>query len=111
VFYVLTEPESLADAKATLKGDLNQHAIEFPSDFMGVADADWKVDGYLKGVDLALLTMADCSIVTYGTFGHYGALLGKPKVEVVRPAGHPANKEINDAELENWTTLEYTIID
>ena len=63
---------------------------------------------YLLGTDLALLTLADHSILSYGTFGMWGALLANGG-EVALPTGydtHRINKEINWAKtlglLKNW---------
>ena len=63
---------------------------------------------YVLGTDLALLTLADHSILSYGTFGMWGALLAN-NGEVSLPTGydtHRINKEINWAKtlglLKNW---------
>ena len=60
------------------------------------------------GMDLALLTLADHSILSYGTFGMWGALLAN-NGEVAMPTGydtHRINKEINWAKtvglMKNW---------
>ena len=45
------------------------------------------------GIDFALLSMADVTIVTYGSFGDFGGLLYKDKFEVLFPKGHPAHDE------------------
>ena len=45
------------------------------------------------GIDFALLSMADVTIVTYGSFGDFGGLLYKDKHEVLFPKGHPAHDE------------------
>jgi hypothetical protein len=56
-----------------------------------------------SGVDLALLSQANHSIMTYGTFGMWGALLAGGSTLVSRD--HLKNiptKDIFDANLDNW---------
>ena len=62
----------------------------------------------LIGTDLALLTLADHSILSYGTFGMWGAMLANGG-EVSMPTGystHRINKEIDWAKslglLRKW---------
>ena len=45
------------------------------------------------GMDLALISMADVAILTYGSFGDFGGLLYKDKREVLFPLGHPSHNE------------------
>ena len=57
-------------------------------------------------MDLALLSSADHSILTYGTFGMWGAMLAGG--ETVMPASHNVTKEqkeIVEADLKGWITL------
>ena len=42
------------------------------------------------GIDLALASMADVSILTYGSYVNFGALLTKTK-DVYFPKNHPAH--------------------
>jgi galactoside 2-L-fucosyltransferase 1/2 len=58
------------------------------------------------GVDLALLSLADHSILTYGTFGMWGALLAGG--DVIMPDKYSVTKEqaeIAAANLEGWMVL------
>ena len=55
------------------------------------------------GVDLALLTMANHSILSHGTFGMWGALMAGG--ETVMPLSHIETKEyqeIDKAQLPGW---------
>ena len=69
----------------------------------------WKsIFSFKTGTDIALLTLADHSILSYGTFGMWGALLAN-NGEVAMPSGydtHRINKEINWARtlglMKNW---------
>ena len=59
------------------------------------------------GVDLALLTLSDHSIITYGTFGLWGSLLGS-NGETICPkdfAKTDVGKEVKGAHLSNWIFL------
>ena len=61
----------------------------------------------LSGTDLALLSAANHSILTYGTFGMWGALLAQGG-EVVIPKGYEKLHNIQDmheANLPNWTFI------
>jgi hypothetical protein len=56
------------------------------------------------GSDLAMLSFADHSILTYGTFGMWGALLAKGGY-VIMPKGyskHHATHNIEVAKIKNW---------
>ena len=59
------------------------------------------------GSDLALIGFADHSILTYGTFGMWGALLGNVNY-VIMPKGyseHRATRNIELAKMKNWIFL------
>lgn len=59
---------------------------------------------YLSGTDLALLSIANHSILTYGTFGMWGALLAQGG-EVVMPKGYEKLGfvyDMQEANLPNW---------
>ena len=56
------------------------------------------------GVDLALLSMADVSLLTYGSYGDFGAILLKDKTDVVFPKGHPAHWMKNP---EEWNRIGF----
>ena len=54
-----------------------------------------------------MLALADHAILTYGTFGMWGALLGNAK-NVVMPKGyskHRATKNIEMAKIKDWIFL------
>ena len=62
---------------------------------------------FILGTDLALLSMANHSILTYGTFGMWGALLGQGG-EVLMPKGYDSlsgTKSIEQANLRNWAFI------
>ena len=62
---------------------------------------------FIVGTDLALLSFADHSILTYGTFGMWGALLAKGG-HVIMPKGystHPATYNIELAKMEKWVSI------
>ena len=62
---------------------------------------------FISGTDLALLAAANHSILTYGTFGMWGALLGQGG-EVVLPKGYEKlsdQKSIEQANLSNWAFI------
>ena len=61
----------------------------------------------LAGTDLAMLSLADHSILTYGTFGMWGALLAKGGY-VIMPKGYSLNHAMHNVELanmENWLII------
>ena len=61
----------------------------------------------IVGTDLALLSFADHSILTYGTFGMWGALLAKGG-HVTMPKGyskHKATYNIEIAKMKNWVFI------
>ena len=67
---------------------------------------------YCLGIDLALLSMADVSLLTYGSFGDFGAILYKDKKEVVFPKSHPAHwnkhpEKWNKHGKSLWTAVEW----
>ena len=45
------------------------------------------------GVEMALIAMSDVVILSYGTYGDFGALLGKDKKQVLYPKSHKAHDE------------------
>ena len=49
---------------------------------MALIDIGKILSTYCSGIDLALLSMADVSLLTYGSFGDFGAILYKDKKEV-----------------------------
>ena len=62
----------------------------------------------LSGHDLALLTMANYSVLSYGTFGLWGALLANPKEIIVSKNMMTETKEgyeLSQAKLPYVTTL------
>ena len=56
----------------------------------------------LSGSDLAMLSLADHSILTYGTFGMWGALLAKGGF-VLMPKGYSKHRATHNIELANMT--------
>ena len=59
------------------------------------------------GVDLALLSLANHSIISYGTFAMWGAFLSN-KGEVVMPKDHintDVGQRIKMANISNWKFL------
>jgi len=58
---------------------------------------------FFSGIDLALLSQANHSIMTYGTFGMWGALLAGGQTVLAK--SHLVNepsKDIQKAELTGW---------
>ena len=61
----------------------------------------------LSGVDLALLSFADHSIISYGTFGMWGALFAG-RGETIMPRNlkrTDVGKAIEKANIPNWRFL------
>ena len=55
-----------------------------------------------------MLSFADHSILTYGTYGMWGPLLSKGEGNVIMPKGyenHTATRNIELAQMENWIFL------
>jgi hypothetical protein len=60
----------------------------------------------IAGVDLAMLSQANHSILTYGTFGMWGALMAGG--EALMPRSHintKESKEVTKADLPGWSFL------
>ena len=59
----------------------------------------------VTGVDLALLSLADHSILSYGTFGVWGALLaGRGETLLPKDANKGiVGKGVEKAKIPNWT--------
>ena len=60
------------------------------------------------GIDLALLSLSDHSIITYGTFAMWGSLLRKKDGLTVCPkdfAKTNVGREVKRANLQNWIFL------
>ena len=58
---------------------------------------------FILGIDLALLSQANHSVLTYGTFGMWGALFAGG--ETVMPNSHRKTKEyleVNEAKIPGW---------
>ena len=63
---------------------------------------------FYKGIDLALMSMVDVSIMTYGSFGDFGVLLTRDKVAYF-PKNHPAHKETGvNLGIPGFIGLEWT---
>ena len=64
----------------------------------------------LLGIDLTLLSMGDVSIITYGSYGIFGALLTKDKA-IFHPKGHPALNEfqLNEGDTPHFHPLPWSI--
>ena len=65
------------------------------------------LNGTITGVDMALLSLADHSIMSYGSFGMWGALLAKGG-EVVLPKdiiNTDIGMAIERAKLSRWTFI------
>ena len=63
---------------------------------------------FLSAADLALLSLSDHSIITYGTFGLWGSLLGKSERLTICPKDFSKTdigKEVHQANLPNWIFL------
>ncbi len=74
--------------------------------------AKWHDGSEETGNDLATMAACNHTILTYGTFGLWGALLAgySPNHEVVIPAGYETTtevKEIEKANLVGWKVLDY----
>jgi len=60
----------------------------------------------ISGVDFALLSLANASILSYGTFGMWGALLAGG--QTILPVSHMNTKEaieIIQTNITNWMLL------
>jgi hypothetical protein len=60
---------------------------------------------FLSEVDLALLSLSDHSIITYGKFGLWGSLLGKEHKVTICPKDFmktDIGMEVHKAKLPNW---------
>ena len=59
---------------------------------------------FIKGIDMALLSFANHSIITYGTFAMWSALFSN-KGEVIMPEDHvktELGRKIQMANIPNW---------
>ncbi|XP_075257598.1 uncharacterized protein LOC142349741 [Convolutriloba macropyga] len=63
------------------------------------------------GVDLAIISLADVVIMTYGTFGAFGAVLTRDKDEVILPSYHKGLEEpgLNE-QLPKFTKINWTLV-
>ena len=62
---------------------------------------------FIKGIDMALLSFANHSIITYGTFAMWSALFSR-KGEVVMPEDHvktELGRKIQMAKIPNWNFI------
>ena len=62
----------------------------------------------VSGVDLALLSLADHHIITFGTFGMWGSLLGSTDGITICPKDYAktdVGREVKSANLNNWLFL------
>lgn len=65
-----------------------------------------KVDFYVSGIDLMTLSLANHTILTYGTYGQWGAFFAGG--ESVRPKSHLDTKESKDvllADIPGWSFI------
>ena len=93
MFYVVTDDILFAKWAFKKRGLVEKYAISFQEEPVSV------------GFDLALLSLADHSIMTHGTFGLWGALLSKMTGEVVLPKGYEITTEnirIKSANITNF---------
>ena len=51
------------------------------------------INTYFSGIDMALMAMSDVLILSYGSYGDFGALFGKDKKQVLYPKGHKTHDE------------------
>ena len=91
VFYVLGEfHQETKEAVENIKDEFKTSKIVIPGEIRQKLVKDKRL--YI-GIDLALISMADVAILTYGSFGDFGGLLYKDKREVLFPLGHPSHNE------------------
>ncbi|XP_075255067.1 uncharacterized protein LOC142347616 isoform X2 [Convolutriloba macropyga] len=63
------------------------------------------------GVDFVILSLADVVILTYGSFGDFGALFGTNKLPVYYPINHPSHNETGvNKGLPGFKGLPWTIL-
>ncbi|XP_075256803.1 uncharacterized protein LOC142349251 isoform X2 [Convolutriloba macropyga] len=63
------------------------------------------------GVDLAIISLADVVIMTYGTFGAFGAVLTRDKDEVILPSYHKGLEEPGlNKQLPRFTKINWTLV-
>ena len=82
------------------------------NDVFYVGTIESAVDGHMTktnstGTDLALLSMCDHMIISHGTYGMWGSLLGS-NGETICPkdfAKTDVGKEVKSAHLSNWIFL------
>ena len=91
VFYVMGEfHQETKEAVENIKDEFKTSKIVIPGEIRQKLVKDKRL--YI-GIDLALISMADVAILTYGSFGDFGGLLYKDKREVLFPLGHPSHNE------------------
>ena len=63
------------------------------------------------GVDFVILSLADVVILTYGSFGDFGALFGTNRLPVYYPIKHPSHDETGvNKGLPGFKGLPWTIL-
>ena len=65
----------------------------------------------ISGIDMAILSLANHSILSYGTFGMWGALLSNsgetiiPKIALKSEVGREINEALNRHNITSWKFL------
>ena len=65
----------------------------------------------ISGIDMAILSLANHSILSYGTFGMWGALLSNngetiiPKIALKSAVGSEINEALNRHNITSWKFL------
>ena len=76
--------------------------------FNHLADIESEYNFYTSGVDLALLSYSNHSIISYGSFSMWGALLSRNGGEVIMPIDYgltDVGERINMTNIPNWTFI------
>ncbi|XP_075246840.1 uncharacterized protein LOC142340207 isoform X2 [Convolutriloba macropyga] len=66
----------------------------------------------LVGIDMALMAMSDVLVMSYGSYGDFGGLLGKDKKRVLYPQGHKTHFEtrVNTGIIPRFLPIPWTYL-
>ena len=63
-----------------------------------------------SGIDLALLSMSDILIMSYGSYGYFGALFGHEKQQILYPNKHKTHDltEVNQGNMPRFVPITWS---